>query len=64
MLENQITSYLSVNFGDDWFDKPEAGEVLKKIWSQGQKNRAEVLSASLGYEKMSFDTLIDQYGAR
>jgi len=64
MLENQITSYLSDNFGDDWFDKPEAGKALTKMWSQGQKHRAEVMSASLGYEKLSFDTLIKQYGGR
>lgn len=61
MLDRQIRDTLESRFGEDWFENKKAGDLLKEIWSHGQKYRAEAISSALGFDSLNFDTLIAYY---
>jgi hypothetical protein len=46
--ERSLRSHLVERFGERWFAEPEAGALLKQIWSRGQRELAEELLAELG----------------
>ena len=47
-LERQLRASLEQRFGKRWFSDPEAGELLKQLWSRGQRAKAEELLEELG----------------
>jgi hypothetical protein len=47
-LERTLRNHLTGTFGDHWFAEPEAGNLLKEIWSKGQRAKAEELLDELG----------------
>lgn len=61
MLERQIRAKLIEKHDLDWFDKPEAGNLLLQMWAQGQKFKAEAISQALGFDSLNFDFIIDGY---
>jgi hypothetical protein len=48
--ERTLRAHLVENFGERWFTEPEAGDVLKRIWSKGQRALAEELLEEIGAE--------------
>jgi hypothetical protein len=45
----QLRSYLREEFGRAWFTRPEAGSLLKELWSEGQRlTAAELLDQVAG----------------
>jgi hypothetical protein len=46
--ERTLRDYLRERFGERWFAEPAAGDVLREIWSKGQRGLAEELLAELG----------------
>jgi hypothetical protein len=48
--ERTLRAHLVDRFGDRWFTEPAAGDVLKQIWSKGQRALAEELLEELGAE--------------
>jgi hypothetical protein len=46
--ERTLRAHLVDQFGDRWFREPAAGDVLKRIWSKGQRALAEELLEELG----------------
>ncbi|MFA6451211.1 MAG: hypothetical protein WCX65_17180 [bacterium] len=61
MLERNIREILESRFGLKWFDDPKAGELLKELWSHGQKHDAETVSAALGAGPLNFDRIIADF---
>jgi hypothetical protein len=62
-LEAMWRRSLRERFGETWFARPEAGEWLRELWSQGQRLPAEELvSEALGRE-LSFEPLISELAA-
>jgi hypothetical protein len=54
MLQAAIAAELTERFGESWFHNPGAGEVLKDIWAEGQKDNAEgVLKQLTGDEPVA-----------
>ena len=54
-FEAQLRTYLREKFGNAWFTRPDAGSLLRELWSEGQKPTAdemlqEVTSATLELE--------------
>jgi hypothetical protein len=47
-LEAALRAHLRARFGDAWWDEPEAGALLRRLWAQGQRLPAEELLAELG----------------
>jgi oligoendopeptidase F len=40
-FEAQLRAFLKEKFGSRWFTTPRAGSLLRELWSEGQKMRAE-----------------------
>jgi hypothetical protein len=48
--ERTLRAHLVEQFGERWFTEPAAGDLLKRIWSKGQRALAEELLDELGAE--------------
>jgi hypothetical protein len=48
--ERTLRAHLVEQFGERWFTEPAAGDLLKQIWSKGQRALAEELLEELGAE--------------
>jgi hypothetical protein len=48
--ERTLRAHLVDQFGERWFTEPAAGDVLKRIWSKGQRALAEELLVEIGAE--------------
>ena len=48
--ERALRAHLVEQFGERWYAEPAAGDLLKRIWSQGQRALAEELLAEIGAE--------------
>src|SRR3954454_257631 len=46
--ERSLRAHLVEQFGERWFADPEAGDLLKTIWSKGQRQLAEELLEEIG----------------
>jgi hypothetical protein len=50
-LEAALRAHLVERFGPAWFAEPEAGALLRSLWSQGQRlDAAELLEQLTGGE--------------
>lgn len=47
-VERSLRAHLVERFGERWFAEPEAGALLRQIWSEGQRAHAEELLAAIG----------------
>jgi hypothetical protein len=61
-LERQVRTYLQERFGPRWFRAPEAGALLRELWSQGQRLAPEELLGELTGEPLRFDALLADVG--
>jgi hypothetical protein len=57
-LEMHLRRLLRGRFGEDWFDRREAGELLRSVWARGQAADAEELLGELTGETLDFDALL------
>ena len=58
-LETHVRRLLVERFGDQWFDEPEAGELLKTLWAEGQRLRGDELLVELTGAELDFSALLD-----
>jgi hypothetical protein len=56
-FEAQLGDHLRTRFGDEWFARPEAGALLRELWSLGQSLRAEPLLREVTGAELDFDVL-------
>jgi hypothetical protein len=48
IFEAQVRSVFVRRWGEEWFQKPKAGALLRELWSHGQRYSAEELLRRLG----------------
>ena len=58
-LETHLRRELRERFGELWFENPGAGEVLRELWSAGQRERADELLRRLTGAELDFSALLD-----
>ena len=58
-LETHLRRELRERFGELWFEDPDAGEVLRELWSTGQRERADELLRRLTGAELDFSALLD-----
>ncbi|MBD0348531.1 MAG: hypothetical protein ICV59_05200 [Thermoleophilia bacterium] len=46
-FEAQLRDFLRTEFGNTWFTRRDAGELLRELWSEGQERRADDMLAEL-----------------
>jgi hypothetical protein len=56
-LEAQLRDHLRTRFGSRWFTRPEAGALLRELWSLGQSLRAEAFLQMVTGAELDFDVL-------
>lgn len=56
----QLRKKLRQDFGPLWFNQPEAGAFLKRIWSLGQSLPGELLVREFGYEGLDLGPLREE----
>jgi hypothetical protein len=59
MLQSLIHHGFKDRFGEDWFLKPDSGQLLKELWSFGQKYDAEEIAEINGLGKLSTECILE-----
>lgn len=62
-LETHLRALLRERFGPAWFDEPAAGELLRGLWSQGQRLPADELLGELTGAQLDFGAMLADLGA-
>jgi hypothetical protein len=63
VLEARWRGALRERFGERWFAAPEAGDWLRGLWRQGQRQRADELVAEATGDDLRFDSLAAEFAA-
>ena len=58
-LETHLRRELRDRFGELWFEDPRAGELLRELWSAGQREPAHELLRRLTGAELDFSALLD-----
>jgi hypothetical protein len=58
-LETHLRGELRDRFGELWFEDPGAGDVLRELWSTGQREPAHDLLRRLTGAELDFSALLD-----
>ena len=61
-LETHLRSYLRERFGPAWFESHEAGDVLLRLWRDGQRLDAEELLGELTGARLEFGAVLADLG--
>jgi hypothetical protein len=61
-LETHLRSYLRERYGPAWFESYEAGEVLIRLWRDGQRLDAEELLGELTGARLEFGAVLADLG--
>jgi hypothetical protein len=61
-LETHLRSYLRERFGPAWFESREAGDVLRRLWRDGQRLDAEELLGELTGARPHFGAVLADLG--
>ena len=56
-FEAQVRGALVERFGEEWFKRLEAGELLRELWSQGQRLSADELLQEINGSQLSLSAL-------
>jgi hypothetical protein len=59
IFETQLKDYMHRKFGYDWFKKKKAGDLLRELWSYGQKYNASEILAQLDFSGLDVNYLIN-----
>ena len=57
-LETHLRRELRGRFGEAWFDEPRAGDLLRELWSVGQREPADALLRHLTGAELDFSALL------
>lgn len=59
-FETHLRGVLRERFGEDWFTRSEAGDLLRSIWREGQRLDADELLAQVTDEQLDFGVMLDE----
>jgi hypothetical protein len=59
-FETHLRKVLTERFGEEWFTRPEAGELLLSLWREGQRLDAAELLAEVTGEQLDFGVMVDE----
>ena len=61
-LETHLRAHLRERFGERWFERREAGDMLRALWRDGQRLCAEELLGELTGAELDFGALLADLG--
>jgi hypothetical protein len=56
-FETHLRGVLAERFGPHWFAVPEAGDLLRALWREGQRLDADDLLAEVTGERLDFGVM-------
>ena len=59
-FETRLRKLLRERFGREWFAEPGAGELLRGIWSEGQRLNADELLDQVTGERIDFGVMLEE----
>jgi len=59
-FEAQLRSHLRERFGAQWFTQAAAGELLRALWSEGQRRSPEELLGEFTGQELGFGPLLGE----
>jgi len=59
-FEAQLRDFLRSEFGNDWFAKRDAGDLLRELWSLGQGPTADELLKSVTGADLTMSSVVDR----
>ena len=59
-LESQLREFLRTEFGRTWFARPEAGSLLRELWSLGQQPTGEELLKDVTGATLELDAVAER----
>ena len=59
-FETHLRAVLRDRFGERWFTRPEAGDLLRSIWREGQRLAADELLGEVTGEQLDFGVMLDE----
>jgi hypothetical protein len=59
-FEAQLRAYLREKFGNRWFTTREAGSLLRELWGEGQRLRAEELLKDVTGSTLEMEAVADR----
>jgi hypothetical protein len=62
-FEALLRRTLQKRFGDEWFTRRDAGDVLRALWRRGQRQSPEELLAEAGAGELDFGVMLGEVGA-
>jgi hypothetical protein len=62
-LEAQLATFLREEFGSAWFQRPEAGGLLRELWTEGQRLTADELLDQVAAQQLELSALADRIRA-
>src|SRR5215218_10193901 len=61
ITEAMLRRHLEDAYGEDWFARPEAGELLRGLWATGEKKENEDVARAIGCNPFDTSYLIEQF---
>ena len=61
ITEAMLRRHLEDTCGEDWFARPEAGELLRGLWATGESKENEQVARMIGYEPFDTTYLAEQF---
>ena len=58
----QLRQHLVREVGEDWWRRPETGELLRALWREGTRPTSEEIAARLGFEPLDTAPLLHELG--
>ena len=59
-FETHLRRVLRERFGEEWFTRAEAGDLLRSIWREGQRLSADELLAQVTDEQLDFAVMLEE----
>jgi hypothetical protein len=59
-FEAQLRSFLKEKFGTKWFASRDAGSLLRELWGEGQKMRAEEMLKEVTGSTLEMETVAER----
>jgi hypothetical protein len=63
-FEAQLRDFLRGEFGNEWFTRREAGDLLRELWSVGQEPTADALLKDVTGAKLEMASVGDRIRER
>jgi hypothetical protein len=60
---SQLRSHLVAEIGEDWWHRPETGELLRLLFAEGTKPTSEEIAGRLGFDPLDTKPLLHELGA-